>query len=432
MCVSLLPAFSVSANAFAVNEYTVYTSWWEYNTPAEYTGFKDIIESDTNYNKITVQTDIILPVAIRAETMFDIKLDVMLSDAENITLREVKLKDGNGTTIETLTGVTFVDGRIEAKSIQVSKDVKTIRVYFDITNPTWVDQFGNIHDTYSVDSGTVYLYNSLGALKYTKENVINIKITSDGKIQVQKTDYTYEINYGQHISGNKNDYVVGFASTKENAQANNADLLTIGGIMEIFQNTDIYVITSQELAPPEPDPTIYMYECQWNNIEITEVDEGGLINNIIGWIKKIYNGITSIPTKITETANSIIESITQLPQKIADSVKNLFIPSEDDITEIKTDFEELLSDRFGAVYESSDILVDFATAFTDQGTQDTITFPSTTVHLAGAEFTFGGWEVDVVPDFLSGLIDVLKLIVNISCTFLFVNGMRKRLEGILE
>ena len=424
MCVSLLPAFSVSANAFAVNDYTVYTSWWEYNTPTEYTGFKDIIQSETKHNKITVQSDIILPTAIRAETMFDIKFDVMLSEAENISLRQIYLKDGNGTTIDSIYDASFVDGRIEAKSIQVPKDVKSIRVFFDITNPTWTDEYGNTYlSGYKVNT----YYN--GSLKNISQNIESLSVTADG--YVMYTPSAGDTETYKPMSK----YVIGLASTQEKANSKNADILEIGKSIELKNDITIHIIVSDELPevePSEPEPITYLYECQWNNIEITEVDEGGLINNIIGWIKKIYNGITSIPTKITETANSIIESITQLPQKIADIVKNLFIPSEDDITAIKTDFEDLLSDRFGAVYESSDILVDFATAFTDQGTQETITFPSTTVNLAGTDFTFGGWEVDVVPDFLSGLIDVLKLIVNISCTFLFVNGMRKRLEGILE
>ena len=133
---------------------------------------------------------------------------------------------------------------------------------------------------------------------------------------------------------------------------------------------------------------------------------------------------------------SIWEAISGLPKKIVDGIKDaligLFVPSEADMTAMKDKWEQLLSDRFGAVYESADIISDWAGAFTYTSTKTTVTFPTVSLNLAGTTFVFGGWEVDVVPDQFEGIIDTLKLIVNIACTYLFVNGMKKRLEGVLS
>ena len=434
MCVSLLPAFSVSASAIDVDGISVYTHWWKTETPTEYESFESIIETEENSNRITVQTDYYIPIAIEANQTFNFETQVVYSDSDSATIREVQFLNPNWGIIHKMSNVSHSDGYINITEIQLDQKVKYIRVIMDFVNPTWVDQYGN---TYAVNMGTVNLYTTTGVKKKTYESVVYVTVNNDGKLIIQKSDNTETTVAATAIYGAAGKYIVGLSSTAENANSGLADIAILGEIVRIEEDTNLYVINSTELtAPdkptPEPEPIVYMFEFSVNSAKIEEQDEQGLINGIIQWIKKIYTGITSIPQKITETAQNIIQTISELPQKLAEAIKNLFIPSEADITAIKTDFEDLLSDRFGAVYESSDILVDFATAFTDQGTQETITFPSTTVNLAGADFTFGGWEVDVVPDFLSGLIDVLKLIVNISCTFLFVNGMRKRLEGILE
>lgn len=140
--------------------------------------------------------------------------------------------------------------------------------------------------------------------------------------------------------------------------------------------------------------------------------------------------------KQTGLLGNILTGITNLPSKIGDAItngiKNLFIPTKEDLVSVKDDWEQLLSDRFGAVYESTDIIDDFANAFTYDGTQETIDFPEITIELAGADFVFGGWEVDVIPERFDFLIDMLKLLIDIVCTFAFVNAMKKRLEGVLS
>ena len=91
--------------------------------------------------------------------------------------------------------------------------------------------------------------------------------------------------------------------------------------------------------------------------------------------------------------------------------------------------------RFGAVYESTTIIDDFATAFSNASNteeQEFVTFPTITVNLVDTPFSFGGWEVDVVPDGFEFLVNTLKMITSIACTFLFVNAMRKRLEDIFK
>lgn len=149
--------------------------------------------------------------------------------------------------------------------------------------------------------------------------------------------------------------------------------------------------------------------------------------------------------RISRIARNIWNAILDLPEALwfhfKGGFQTLFIPTEDDIVNIKDKFTQLLDDRFGAVYDSAQIIDDFSNGFISQsqsamidgeGADGFVTFPALTVNLAGADFTFGGFEVDLVPDPFEGLVDMLKLVTNITCTLLLVNTLKRKLEGILS
>lgn len=140
--------------------------------------------------------------------------------------------------------------------------------------------------------------------------------------------------------------------------------------------------------------------------------------------------------KQTGLLQNLVTEVKELPgaigNKIKEAVTDLFIPDAEAIVEQKDQWDELLADRFGAVYEAGSIASDIAEAFVPGETQQIISFPATTFDLAGAEFVFGGWEIDVVPDGFEFAIDTLKMIINIACTLLFVNALKNRFENTLD
>lgn len=160
----------------------------------------------------------------------------------------------------------------------------------------------------------------------------------------------------------------------------------------------------------------------------------GLLATIIEWLTNIRDNIVNLPSKIADGIkgffDNVVNAVVNLGNTILDGIKNLFIPSEEDITKMKDKWDTLLSDRFGALYQVASLISDYATAFTEQS-KGTILFPSVSIPLAGAEFTFGGWEVQIVPDGFEIVFDTLKLITSILATFLFVNGMKKRFDKLL-
>ena len=184
----------------------------------------------------------------------------------------------------------------------------------------------------------------------------------------------------------------------------------------------------------------YNYLFTPMSLSITEATAEDVSGGIFGFVKKIWQGITNLPQNIASSISGFFtelgNKIVALGQTILDGIKNLFVPTSDDITAVKGKFETLLSERFGAVYDSSEIIDDFASVFTTNGvsatSENTISFPSVTVNLAGSDFTFGGWDVDIIPDGFEVIVTTLKLITSVVCTFLFVNGLRKRLDAILK
>lgn len=169
------------------------------------------------------------------------------------------------------------------------------------------------------------------------------------------------------------------------------------------------------------------------DITMKEYDEStGLLSGIIEWLRSIKEGITGLGDKIKGVYDSIVALPAQLWQKISDGLKSLFIPSEDAMTGIKDDWDGLLASRFGAVYQAGDIMVDFASGFREQTASETITVPSVSVDLAGTDFTFGGYDVPIIPQGFDGIVSVLKGAIDIIATLAFVEGLRKKYDDIMR
>lgn len=84
------------------------------------------------------------------------------------------------------------------------------------------------------------------------------------------------------------------------------------------------------------------------NMSITSSDQAtGLLSGILAFLQTIYNAIVSLPSNIASAVSGVLQS--------------LFVPSEDDITAIKSDYEELFSTRLGFIYQAYEWVVNFAT-----------------------------------------------------------------------
>lgn len=176
---------------------------------------------------------------------------------------------------------------------------------------------------------------------------------------------------------------------------------------------------------------------QWlTSIRDNIVNLPSLIANAIkGFFDNIVNAITNMVSALQEKLQSVLDGIvnklTDLGNFLIDGIKGLFVPDSDTLAAEKDKWDELLESRFGALYEVIALIDDYAQTF-QASEKGTITMPEVTIPLGDADFVFGGWEVKIIPDGFSVLIDALKLIISISATILFVNGLRNRFERVVD
>ncbi len=150
----------------------------------------------------------------------------------------------------------------------------------------------------------------------------------------------------------------------------------------------------------------------------TESVEAGLLSGIIGWIKNIYDTIVNLPSKIWEF--------------ISEGLKSLFVPSEEYLTQFKADMDSMLSVKLGAVYQVVHLLTESWDKIQANDNSNTIDFPEVSISLPGDTiFSFGGYDVPIVPDGFDFLANAVKLITGILFTTSFVNGLRKRYDEIM-
>lgn len=150
-------------------------------------------------------------------------------------------------------------------------------------------------------------------------------------------------------------------------------------------------------------------------------------------INTVTQKVDEVKTGITEVKDSIID----LPNKLEEMLTGFFVPDEETINAKFAEFETLLSDRFGLIYQSADIIHDFADSFQSQAvmladTGGVIQLPSVTVNLAGTDFSFGGYDVDIIPDGFEFLQTAVRLATSMICTVVFINMCKNKLEAILK
>lgn len=116
-------------------------------------------------------------------------------------------------------------------------------------------------------------------------------------------------------------------------------------------------------------------------------------------------------------------------------MEGLFASDSDDtnnmMESVADQSQELAEDRLGAVAQAGAVIDNLTGVFQYQGVMDTIAFPALTINFGGVPWTFGGWDVPVIPPGFEPLVESLKLLIDIVATLAFIQAMRHRLEKLL-
>lgn len=82
----------------------------------------------------------------------------------------------------------------------------------------------------------------------------------------------------------------------------------------------------------------------------------GWFTQLFAWLSDIRDGISSVASGISSGFSNVVNSITALPGKIADAIKGLFVPSDEQFEELRTSFGDLLESKLGFVYEAGSLI----------------------------------------------------------------------------
>lgn len=175
--------------------------------------------------------------------------------------------------------------------------------------------------------------------------------------------------------------------------------------------------------------------AHWNNGSSFKLFTGTGNSSMIECF--VEDGTKSLLTDIKNGISNLINGITELPGKlwglIENGLKGLFVPTEAQMTDVKGQWDTLLSDRFGGLYQTVQLIDDYAATFKEpSASKSSIDFPEFRLNVGSdSEFVLQAHDVQIVPDRFSFLVDVLKTIISIIATCLFVNGLRNKFERLV-
>lgn len=194
----------------------------------------------------------------------------------------------------------------------------------------------------------------------------------------------------------------------------------------VAENSGGTLIAGADGSSYEPDTsevgTKYYYVVITNSLNDTTA-------SVTSSVATVIVGQDQVP----DLLGDIMDAIGGIAQAILDGIVSLFVPSQEDMIAYAERWDDLLSERFGAVYESTTLVADSMSILLDAGgvTTATLEVPKVTVDLAGTPWVFGGWSVDPVPDGFEFLTDVSKQASRLVASLAMFNGLRKRFISLM-
>ena len=162
-----------------------------------------------------------------------------------------------------------------------------------------------------------------------------------------------------------------------------------------------------------------------------------LFSKLSGWFSSLLSKIGSFMESVGGWFSTLFQHIIDLPSKVwgvfEKGLKALFVPDEDFIAEYSSDWDKLLSNKFGCLYEAPALVYNVTENLLNGKPtfSPTISMPEVSIPLPGNnKFTFGGFDVDIVPDGFEFLVDLVKQIVNVVCTIAVIYTLKRRFDRI--
>lgn len=311
-------------------------------------------------------------------------------------------------------------------------------------------QIANVKEFFSIkDSNDGILVKKGGKVSFGVYNVYqNIGINHpDGfyyeqdisceNILIGYKDGTYE-----YLGTSNIDFVTGHGIYNINFEfvpKKDVDSVEIQTIVPIHLSNSLSSPTQITIYGGEPNKKVQLSVSQSS-------EESGLLNGIIEWLKGIKNGISDLFSAISDGFTNLIQGVknvfntlVELPGKlwtfIENGLKALFVPDDEFISNFKDSFDSLLSERFGILYDSGSLIFNSIFSMAEQmqsgEIQDYIEFPQVDLNFGDSSFSFGGWNVRIVPEGFEFLVELIRVFTTGLLFFPFINSCRKRYDRLV-
>lgn len=186
--------------------------------------------------------------------------------------------------------------------------------------------------------------------------------------------------------------------------------LSADGVLTIGLDETATFVTAQAISVADPTKfgtvTIHLTLTEAPAIPTTPVDS---------------LGNTDVGTFIGNITGSIV-----------DGISSLFIPSAEVMAAQQVKWGDLVATRFGAMAQAGDLIDDVIDTFQLGEKQEYIEIPGVAVTFGDVPWTFGPFQVKVIPEGFEFVVVSIKLVTNIGCTLLFANALKRRYERIME
>lgn len=144
----------------------------------------------------------------------------------------------------------------------------------------------------------------------------------------------------------------------------------------------------------------------------------------------------TVDVDMSET-NGLLETIAGLLSGLVNGIKDLFIPSQQDIEDFKTALDTLMQDKFGAFWASQSLLRQAVSQLGSIQMRESIRFPGVTIDVGDNQtFTLAAQDVPLNPASgnatWSTFLESVRLAFDIVSTLLVINMLKDKLQYIIN
>lgn len=154
----------------------------------------------------------------------------------------------------------------------------------------------------------------------------------------------------------------------------------------------------------------------------TQDVSSGLLASILAWLSNILDAIVSLPGRVASAISNVLQSP--------------FVPSQEDFINLKTQYETLLEERLGFIWQAGEWVVTFGQSIltaVQGGNEYTFTFPGISFPMNGTTYVLAEpVQVSLQNAFFDVVRPVLGTIVAIVCVVAFINTARYMIAAVVS